>query len=168
MNKTDQKCLFCYKNAGFTLIELLVVVLIIGVLAAFAWPQYEKAVMKARAAQLYVFAKHFKDLCQMDLLEGGNCENLNDMGWGYAMTSVPPPEEATWESFQTDGFLIEHVHLNFTAYDKVKPRLAFYVNYPQLYCVTHCLDCPAEQSVCQSLGGVYSMKNSSFMYYLLP
>ncbi len=78
---------------GFTLIELLVVVLIIGILAAVALPQYQKAVEKARTREAVLVLKSMQqawELCRLQHGKGADeCLNNEDGLFAHLDIEVP-------------------------------------------------------------------------------
>ncbi len=87
-----------YSNKGFTLLELLVVVLIIGILAGIALPQYNKAVEKTRLSEALLTVNALQKAIDIYVLTNGYTPN------GYTNIYFSNPDTNALDIDTTSGF----------------------------------------------------------------
>ena len=142
---------------AFTLIELLVVVLIIGILASVALPQYQKAVIKTRYAALKSLTNALYQAEQTFLLANG--EYTND----FDALSIETPaytKATTTKTVTTRYFPWGHCMIATGTYaqaecinTKIKMRYTYYFSGVR-YCVANTTEQNAIQNqVCKTETG---------------
>ncbi len=149
------------KKKGFTLIEMLVVVLIIGIIAAIALPQYQIAVLKTRYTQLMVMADALRKAHDAYYLANGKYTiKINDL-------DVTVPNNCT---LSANGSSITCPHFSCTVYDgyqyaetlgmlycKLRPATIGFSAAPKWGAKRYCFsNTDMGKKVCESFGARYA------------
>lgn len=149
---------------AFTLIELLVVVLIIGILAAVALPQYNKAVDKSKAAQMISNIRTIAQAQKIYFMENGKYApffddlvlTIPELTGNYTVTS-------NGDIYSLRGFTERNYNyvLGLHNYNLGQPKLysiAYDLNTDTLYCRAGSPAWPAGK-FCASLAGTTPNNN---------
>ncbi len=141
---------------GFTLIELLVVVLIIGILAGIALPQYRKAVARSQATRLQTLVSSLVPAIQSYYLIHDeyptSFEDIDiDVAWPYAEENICNISVSGEKAIKQDGDL--QIALNMDEDSIIAVVLGMFISGPY-QCTGFAYffkgeDVPLNQLICQ-------------------